>query len=88
MSDIKVPSPQPTSSPSGLWVAPSIPVEITSDLTTQPTNNAAGLRFPIPVEAKKMMEQDDADAMMFERVLFVGIVILVIAIVAIYFHRR
>lgn len=84
MDELRKPSYQPTSSPTGLWVAPSIPSDIDSSLTFAPTNNE-GL---IPILPKDVLRKDDENTMEFSKILFIGVVLVVFAIVAIYAHRR
>lgn len=86
MSETLAPSRQPTSSPSGLWIAPSVPADTVSDFTAEPTNNH---KYPNSYDSKSNLESTvDADTMAQSRYLFIGIVIIVIAIAVIYLRRR
>lgn len=75
---------QPTSAPSGIYVAPSVPADINSFLTSAPTIG----NHPLDYDTKEAIQQDDIFAMNSSRVIFLGIVVLVLSLVAIYYYRR
>lgn len=80
------PSYQPTSRPSELWVAPSVPADITSDLlTSQPTNNAVGT---LPLSVKDTIKLDDESTLAWDHYVFIGIIVAVIVLLIVYFNRR